>query len=404
MPIGMHASRGRYLRDGWSQWPDEPELSFQFLRALGAAQEGASTISECLSAATRMIPGDLESWYREWQSLAVANLRRAEEASSVGHVRTAAMNWLRAANYYRSSEFYLAADDPRRMETFEQIESCSRCYMETLSPAGDVLEIPYESGQTLTGYFLRAPNAEQRQPVVIAFGGLDEYKDELLHEMPRHALPRGMALLLVDLPGQGSSLRRKKMINRHDTEVPVARIIDYLEQRADVDPKRIALYGASIGGYYAPRAAAFEHRLAAVVSDGAMWDLGLRNEGLRDNPDALIVMHLKWVFGENDIEALIARGKQFRLEGVIDTIRCPYLIVHGEHDHLGLDRATDSYAYAKKVGLDVTLKLFGEDETGASHCQVDNPTLGQEFICDWMADKLGIDQRQLAGNGREAWL
>ena len=403
MTIGSNVSRGQYLRDGWSQWPDQPELSFQFLRALGASQEGASTIGECMLAATRMTPGDLESWYREWQRLGDVNLGRAEQAASVGHVRTAAMNWLRAANYYRSSEFYLAASDSRRIQAFDQIEGCSHRYLKTLAPAGEVVEIPYQDGQTLTGYFLRAPTAEQKQPVVIAFGGLDEYKDELLHEMPKHALPRGMALLLVDLPGQGSSLRRKKMINRHDTEVPVSRIVDFLIERDDVDANRIALYGASIGGYYAPRAAAFEHRIAAVVSDGAMWDLGLRNEGLRDNPDALIVMHLKWVFGEDDIEALIAKGKTFKLEGVIDTIRCPYLIVHGEHDHLGLDRATDSFAYARKAGLDVTLKLFSEDETGASHCQVDNPTLGQEFICDWLADKLGIDQQALVTRSQQQW-
>ena len=403
MPVGPQKSVGQYLRDGWKQWPDHPELSFQFARALGASQEGASTISECLSAATRMVPGDLESWFREWQALGTTNIRRAEEAASVGHMRTAAMNWLRAANYFRSSEFYLTAADPRRMETFDQIEACSHKYLETLSPAGEVVEVPYENGQTLTGYFLKPPTGAQRHPVVIAFGGLDEYKDELLHEMTKHALPRGMALLLIDLPGQGSSLRRKKMVNRFDTEVPITKIVDYLQTREDVDSKRIALYGASIGGYYAPRAAAFEHRLVAVVSDGAMWDLGLRNEGLRTNPDALIVRHLKWVFGEDDIEKLIAKGKQFTLDGVIDTIRCPYLIVHGEHDHLGLDRATLSYDYAKRAGLDVTLKLFSEDETGASHCQVDNPTLGMEFICDWLADRLDIDQRGLLAKSQHQW-
>src|SRR3546814_8388977 len=93
---------------------------------------------------------------------------------------------------------------------------------------------------------------------IFCFGGSDEYKDELLHEMPRHAFPRGLSLLLVDLPGQGGTLRRRGITARYDTEKPVGACVDYLLTHSDVDPGRIALYGASLGGYYAPRAASFE--------------------------------------------------------------------------------------------------------------------------------------------------
>ena len=44
-------------------------------------------------------------------------------------------------------------------------------------------------------------------------------------------------------------------------------------------------------------------------------------------------------------------------------------------------------------GVDVTLRLVSEDETGAEHCQHDNPTIGQELMADWLADRFGIDQR-----------
>ena len=43
-------------------------------------------------------------------------------------------------------------------------------------------------------------------------------------------------------------------------------VVDYVLSRPEVDPKRIALIGASFGGYFAPRAAAFEKRLAAVIA------------------------------------------------------------------------------------------------------------------------------------------
>ncbi len=77
---------------------------------------------------------------------------------------------------------------------------------------------------------------------------------------------------------------------------------------------------------------------------------------------------------------------------MIGNIRCPYLVVHGTEDFLGVDIAEDSVAYARSKGVDVTYKLFTPEETGAAHCQMDNPTLGQEYICDWIADRLGITQ------------
>ncbi|MCQ4384192.1 hypothetical protein NO136_20205, partial [Clostridioides difficile] len=70
-----------------------------------------------------------------------------------------------------------------------------------------------------------------------------------------------------------------------------------------------------------------------------------------------------------------------------------YLVLQGTEDWLGLKTATDTYDYAKAHDVAATLRLFDPAETGAAHCQVDNPTLGQEFICDWLAARLGIDQR-----------
>ncbi|MFL9887014.1 alpha/beta hydrolase [Paraburkholderia agricolaris] len=385
-------SQGRYQKEGWVQWPDESELSFQFARTLGGAQEGASLISECFFAASRMTPGDTESWYREWQALAQTSERRAIDAFERRCFRTASSNWLRAANYYRSSEFYLGHDDVRRLDTFDSVERCSHRYLAGLTPAGEVVKIPYENGAHLDAYFIPCAGKDVRSPVVIAFGGLDEYKDELLHEMPKHALTRGMSLLLVDLPGQGATLRRQKIVNRPDTEVPVGACVDYLLTRADVDPSKIGLYGASVGGVYAARAASFEKRVVAVVSDSVMFDMSSLFAGWLDAPNKLIWGHLKWVFGCATLEDVVEKAKLFSLEGVIDKITVPYLVLQGTEDWLGLKTATDTYDYAKAHGVKAELKLFDPDETGAAHCQIDNPTLGQEFICDWLATQLGVDQ------------
>jgi len=99
------------------------------------------------------------------------------------------------------------------------------------------------------------------------------------------------------------------------------------------------------------------------------------------------------------MEEALKKGEDFKLDGVIDSIKCPYLIVHGGYDVLGVDQAQKVYDYAKANGVDVTLRLVGEEETGAEHCQHDNPTLGQELINDWLSDIFNIDQTSLKPTG-----
>ena len=154
-------------------------MSYQFRRALGETQEGGGAVSECFLAASRMIPGDKESWYREWKRIADQNLQRGNQERAKGHIQTAMNCWLRASEYYRQAEFWILPDDPRRLAAFTDMETCSHKFLAELNPKGEVLEIPYESDRTLYAYFVRAPFDTRRQPVLICMGGLDSIKDEM---------------------------------------------------------------------------------------------------------------------------------------------------------------------------------------------------------------------------------
>jgi dienelactone hydrolase len=376
---------------GWHHWPEHFFMSYQFRRALGETQEGGGTVSECFQAANRMKPGDAESWHVEWLRVAERNDRRGDEEERIGHIRTAMNCWLRAADYYRSAEFWLKPDDPRRLATFDKCERASEKWLRYLG--GEVVAIPYERGVSLPAYFIR-PRGQAKTPVLISFGGLDSFKDELWFMTGRGAVQRGIAVLLVDGPGQGGTLRRHRIPTRYDYEVPVGRCIDWLEKRSDVDRSRIAVSGSSLGGYYAARAGAKEHRLAACISHGAIWDVEQR---FRDRGEShALANHMKWVFGAKSMAEAIERARPFKLEGVLEEMRCPYLVLHGGHDVLGVENAKTVYEYARAKDVKVTLRLTSEEETGAEHCQHDNPTLGQELLADWLADVFGIDQRSLA--------
>src|SRR5258707_9025776 len=116
------ATHGEYKPYGWHHWPQFPWMSYQFRRALGETQAGGGAVSEVFQAASRMTPGDDESWYVEWRRIADRSRARGADAEKAGHLATARDTWLRAADYYRSAEFWLAADDPRRVETFTPCE------------------------------------------------------------------------------------------------------------------------------------------------------------------------------------------------------------------------------------------------------------------------------------------
>jgi hypothetical protein len=381
---------------GWQHWPDFPWMSYQFRRALGETQEGGGSVSELFLAASRMKPGDLDSWHDELLKVADNNMRRGDEEIVKGHIRTAMNCWLRAADLYRSAEFWLTHDDSRRLPTFDKMEKASHKFLDYCVPKGEVVHVPYE-GKHLFAYFIRAPYATTKQPVLIAFGGLDSIKDELWFMVGRGALHRGISVLMVDGPGQGGTLRRFGIPTRFDYEVPVSACIDWLAKRNDVDMSRIAVSGSSLGGYYAARAGAKEPRLAAAIAHGAQWDVGSRMRERDDNH--MLAPHLRWVFGVKSMKEVWENASPFKLEGVLDSMKCPFLICHGGHDVLGVQTAGILYDYARKVGIDVTFRLVSEKETGADHCQHDNPTIGQEIMLDWLADKFGINQRTLRNDG-----
>ncbi|WP_227648534.1 alpha/beta hydrolase family protein, partial [Klebsiella pneumoniae] len=90
--------------------------------------------------------------------------------------------------------------------------------------------------------------------------------------LPQWLAQRGVSSLVVDQPGTGEALRLHDMKARYDSEHWASRIVDWLEQHPEVDAGRIGMEGVSLGGYYCPRAVAFEPRFACGVVWGANHD------------------------------------------------------------------------------------------------------------------------------------
>jgi len=367
----------RYDPRGWMHWPDNEDYSYRFMQVLGTAQEGGSTISECFLAATRITSGDDESWHREWKKLADTCKSRGDLALRQGNTNTAQSNWLRASNYYRTAELFLNIDDRRRGHILEHMQICSHLYLSHLVPKGEIIQIPGADDSLMQGYFLRAPGAAAQTPVVICIGGPDHLKEEHLYKMPRHAHARKLSLLLVDLPGQGVGPRGDNLVGPNDIETSISCWVDYLASRGDVDVERIAIFGDSLGASFASRAAGLDHRLSAAVCDGGIWDLYER------------AFLLKRISGDDNRDSIKDQVSKLWRQSIANRIRCPILVTLGECDWLETNYAAEFYNYLKEAGVDISLKIFLAAETAASHAQIDNPTIGNEFIFDWIAARLG---------------
>ena len=369
----------RYGPAGWEHWPDHPLHSMQFVRTLGVAQQGAATVSECLLAASRIDPADAASWHREWARLAQANRARADAAERRGQAATARANLLRAAAYWRASELFLPPLDALRHESFQRGVECSRDWLRLSSPAGEALAITAADGSVVDAYLLLPAGCREPVPAVVCFGGLDAHKDEMLPRVAPQAGERGIAVLLVDLPGQGETLRLRGTPNRAEMEVPVAACVDALVRRPEVDAQRIGLYGASLGGVYAARAAAKE----TAAARRGFRQLHLRPAG---PPAAAPGGRRRQRLGGPAVGVRLRHARAGHRQGrsaAHGTLRGRHRLAPGSScrantTSLGLQTARDAFDFARAAGVAAEFKVFCGEETGAAHCQADNPTLGQE--------------------------
>ncbi|EKS38936.1 alpha/beta hydrolase family protein [Afipia clevelandensis] len=365
------------------QWPDNEDYSLQFMRVLGSAQEGGSTVSECFLTASRIVPGDDESWYLAWTAVADSSKARGDAALEAGHLHSALGNWLRASNYYRASEIFLKLDDSRRADALERMRVCSWLVVSHQRPGGELVRIPCFDDGFVEAYFLPAPGAPARAPVVICVGGSGHFKDEHLHTLMRQAHARGLSLLLTDLPGQGAAPRIKGLV-RYEIETAISCCVDYLIARSDIDEQRIAIFGDGLGAAYASRAANLDDRFAAAVCDAGIWDMHQN------------VTATQWMSGHDGHDAVAQEIRRLRRHGGLTSIKCPILMTFGEHDWLDTRHAVALSAALREEGADVTLKIFSAAETAAAHGQSDNPTLGAEFVFDWIAARLAAVPAQAA--------
>ncbi|MDO6415327.1 alpha/beta hydrolase [Sphingomonas sp. BIUV-7] len=332
------------------------------------------------------------AFMREWVKMADKLSSLAQEDEGRGRRYSAGQKLKRASLYYTTAERMQGHGHPGRQETYAKALDA---FARGTAMAGDNVErvtIPYE-GSDIAGLLTRAPG-DGPSPLVIYCNGLDSSKELLYFSWLPHALAkRGISTLCVDQPGTGEAIRLQGIPVTHEAELWASKWVDWAETQPFVDPARIGMTGISLGGYFAPRAVAFEPRFAAGAVWGANHDWAevqqkrLRRES--ENPVPHYWAHVMWVFGAADMEDFHAKSRGMTLDSVMERIRVPFLVTHGESDRqIALDYAHRSYDQLTGTS-DRELKIFTPREGGVEHVGADNMSFGRDYIADWFAEKLG---------------
>lgn len=327
-----------------------------------------------------------------WMRTAGTLMELADEDAARGRNFSASEKLHRASLYLFVAERMQGHGHPGRAETYARARSA---FDRALVLGGDPtlrVEVPLERG-TMPALFVPGRGSGPR-PAVVYCNGLDSSKELLFwSRLPEALARRGISTLCVDQPGSGEALRLQGLPVTHESERWASRAVDWLQRCSEVRADRIGMTGISLGGYFAPRAVAFEPRFASGAVWGANHDWAevqrrrLRREG--ENPVPHYWAHVHWAFGASDREDFLAKAAGMCLDGVLDRIKVPFLVTHGERDRqIPVEYAHRTYEQLVNSPRR-ELKIFTAREGGVEHVGADNMSFGRDYIADWFAETLG---------------
>ncbi|KAJ5183722.1 hypothetical protein N7492_001338 [Penicillium capsulatum] len=383
---------------------------FELLRVLSNARYSGADVGEVLQAASQITPGDFESFAVTFANLA-SRVHSQAEALPQKSVASRRDFYLRAATYFRAADFYLHGNPNDARINEYQIKS-----VDLFEKARELLSYPSEritleaDGFKIPAIIYR-PGADRSKPLptMIMASGFDGSQEELMHVHGFAALERGYNLITYEGPGQPTVLREQNLGFIAEWEKAVTPVVDFAISQPDVDASKIGLLGVSMGGYLAVRAAAFDHRIAAVIANDAVYDvyatfvqgtppklLGLLENGQTEEYDRIIFEsgamqqaststrwgfeHGLYSFRTSSPAALLQRTKKMTLKGLADKVKCPVWLGNAEHDEFFKGQPEQAKEALGDKGKLVTLTM--EDAAG-HHCHLGATVLLNQIVFDW---------------------
>jgi hypothetical protein len=381
---------------------DDASFDGQLQRSVAKADSGMASAGECLAIAEQITPGDRDSWYRAWSGFATRLAGQADEAARAGHRVSARGGYLRAAEYFRQAFFFHRDDlDGNRLRSaYASSVRAFRSALDHFDQPARVLSGPV-SGYLFTPLSPLSPRRAGPRPAIVHIGGYDSTAEELYAAAPA-ATGRGYVFAALDGPGQGAVLYDQRIPMRPDWENVVPAMFDAIAAHPEVDPERVTLVGRSFGGLIAPRGAAGEHRLAAMIVDPGQYDLGQAVmsrlgplAGLVNDPaadpefDALLgspamkaLLAPRMVtHGVTGVRAYFADLLRYTNAGTAARVACPSFVTDNETDEISTGQGRILFGH---LTCPKEFRLFTKEEGAEGHCEGMAPVVFWDAAFDWL--------------------
>lgn len=372
----------------------EPNMNYQFNRIYAIS---GGDIREIRSVAAKV--QTIEDWIEEFLNLARKALaeNRLEQA----------------AGYFRAANFYLSCKDPRKRETYEKYVAMVRDIHKEKFQNGTIKEfkVPFQDG-FLPVWHIDPQDLAAERNIVVMHLGYDSFKEELIPIID-YFRRANMELYLFEGPGQGEALHRYNLHMMHEWEKPVAAILDYFNLN------NVTLIGLSLGGYLAPRAAAFEQRVCRVIAWGVMYDffdtvlsrrgkffevflktmLALHASGIinaaarlkmkRDTYARWGIEHGLYVYGVKTPYEYFNKLKMYSTKNISQLVKQDFLLLGSTHDHF--IPKEHFYRQAEKLVKvrSFTGRIFTKYENAENHVSFGNMPLVLDCIIGWIREHTG---------------
>ena len=316
-----------------------------------------------------------EDWCKAWSARAAVHEELGRKSLADGYKLSAGEHLTRAAVCYHFSKFVFVVDYEQMKAAHRKAVECRNLALPLIDPPGERVQIPYE-GRHLYGN-LRKPRGVAKPPVVVMCMGLDSTKEEM-DSNETTFLARGMATLTFDGPGQGEG--EYDFAIRGDYEAPVKAVLDYLGTRGDLDSARIGVWGVSLGGYYAPRAAAFDKRIKACIALSGPFEWVEYFDKLPELTRNTFQVRSR----SRTMAEARERAATLTLKNVAKNITCPLFVVAGKQD--GIVPWEEGERLAAAVSGPV-VRCFIDD---GNHVANNRVYRWRPQSADWMARHLGV--------------
>jgi len=386
---------------------EDLDFTFQWL-GLGYGVYGGLSHGEAFAVAAQIDERNISSWVGAFRRFGDRLRGRADEQLRDGQPRSAGETYLKSFNAHRAAVQMMLPSDPEFRNSLSAFKSDFRLAMKHLNIPIEPVQVPY-AGKSLPGYIMKTDSDQNRGRILIGIGGGDSYCEDLYFFYGAVGILRGYNVLIVDLPGQGDTPLDGLFFDV-EFEKPVRAVVDFALSRTEVDPKRLAIAGVSGGGFMVLRAAAYEKRIRAVIANTPILDMGrvldaaippvlirapkgfanrlIRLAGSLNPAGEANIQKYLWQAGLSDPVAAMQLGRK----GIVDPARidCPILCAAGEGDPpeclAQTHRCFESVRSARK-----NLRIFTVAEGADAHCQVNNLTLWNQVLYDWL-DRIFLQQ------------